>query len=94
MENIRFGGGFGGDLDLINEPGQHLSIFNSEDPIVHNKVFGLARFDLSSRQMDFNPIGPSAARHVWLPSHSGQKIRLHRSDQRQSWHQALRVLGF
>jgi len=52
---------FGGDLDLINEPGQHIAIFNSEDPIVHNKLFGLARFDLSNRQMDFTPIGPAPA---------------------------------
>jgi DNA-binding beta-propeller fold protein YncE len=54
MEHVHFGA----DLDLINEPGQHIAIFNSEDPIVHNKVFGLGRFDLSTRQMDFNPIGP------------------------------------
>lgn len=59
MQNIRFGGGFGPDLDLANEPGQHLAMFNSEDPIVHNKVFGLARFNLSTRQMEFNPIGPA-----------------------------------
>ncbi len=37
MEHVHFGG----DLDLINEPGQHISIFNSEDPVVHNKIFGL-----------------------------------------------------
>ena len=54
MEHVHFGG----DLDLINEPGQHISIFNSEDPVVHNKVFGLGRFDLNTRQIDFNPIGP------------------------------------
>jgi DNA-binding beta-propeller fold protein YncE len=54
MEHVHFGG----DLDLINEPGQHISIFNSEDPVVHNKVFGLGRFDLNTKQMDFNPIGP------------------------------------
>jgi len=59
MQNVRFGGGFGPDLDLLNEPGEHIAIFNSEDPIVHKKVFGLARFNLSTRQMDFNPIGPS-----------------------------------
>lgn len=59
MSSIRFGGGLGGDLDLVNEPGQHISIFNSEDPIVHNKVFGLARFNLSTRLMDFDPIGPA-----------------------------------
>jgi DNA-binding beta-propeller fold protein YncE len=55
MEHVHFGG----DLDLINEPGQHFAIFNSEDPIVHNKVFGLARFDLSTRQMDFTEVGPA-----------------------------------
>jgi len=59
MQNVHFGGGFGPDLDLLNEPGQHISLFNSEDPIVHSKVFGLARFDLSTRQIDFSPIGPS-----------------------------------
>jgi hypothetical protein len=54
MEHVHFGG----DLDLINEPGEHVSIFMSEDPVVHNKVFGLTRFDLNTKQMDFNPIGP------------------------------------
>ncbi len=55
MERIRFGG----DLDLIGQPGQRISIFNSADPVVHNKTFGIARFDLATRQMDFNPIGPA-----------------------------------
>ena len=59
MQNVRVGGGFGGDLDLANQPGQHVALFNSEDPIVHNKVFGLAHFDLSTRQIEFNPIGPA-----------------------------------
>jgi hypothetical protein len=54
MEHVHFGG----DLDLINEPGEHVSMFMWEDPVVHNKVFGLTRFDLSTRRMDFNPIGP------------------------------------
>jgi DNA-binding beta-propeller fold protein YncE len=55
MENV----GFGGLLDSIGEPGKHISLFNSADPIVHNRVFGIARFDLSSRQVNFTPIGPS-----------------------------------
>jgi DNA-binding beta-propeller fold protein YncE len=55
MEHVHFGG----DLDLINVPGEHIAIFNSEDPIVHNKVFGLGRFDLNNRQIEFNPIGPT-----------------------------------
>jgi hypothetical protein len=62
MEGVRFGGAdFGNDLDLINEPGVHTGIFVSSDPIVHNRVFGLARFDLSTREMNFNPIGPAPA---------------------------------
>jgi DNA-binding beta-propeller fold protein YncE len=55
MENV----GFGGLLDSIGEPGQHISLFNSADPIVHNRVFGIARFDLSTRHVNFTPIGPS-----------------------------------
>jgi hypothetical protein len=55
MENIRLGG----DLDLISQPGMHTSIFNSADPIVHNRVFGLARLDLATRQVNYNPIGPA-----------------------------------
>jgi len=55
MENV----GFGGLLDSISEPGKHISLFNSADPIVHNRVFGIARFDLTTRQVNFNPIGPA-----------------------------------
>ncbi|HTR38996.1 MAG TPA: hypothetical protein VMH80_23985 [Bryobacteraceae bacterium] len=55
MEDI----GFGGQLDSIEEPGMHVSIFNSSDPIVHNRVFGIGRFDLTTRQMTFDPIGPA-----------------------------------
>jgi len=55
MENVRFGS----DLDLINDAGQHVAVFISSDPIVHNHVFGLGRFDLSTRQVDFKAIGPT-----------------------------------
>ena len=57
MENI----GFGADLDSILEPGKHVSLFNSSDPIVHNRVFGIAQFDLNTRDVSFNPIGPAPA---------------------------------
>jgi DNA-binding beta-propeller fold protein YncE len=57
MENVHYGG----DLDLINEPGEHTAIFVSSDPIVHNRIFGLARFDLSTKRIDFHPIGPAPA---------------------------------
>jgi DNA-binding beta-propeller fold protein YncE len=51
--------GFGPVLDSIGEPGYHVSIFNSTDPIVRNRVFGFARFDLSKRTVDYTPIGPA-----------------------------------
>ncbi len=55
MENV----GFGGSLDSIAEPGRHIALFNSSDPIVHNRVFGIARFDLTTRRVDYTPIGPA-----------------------------------
>ncbi|MBV9772218.1 MAG: hypothetical protein JOZ32_21780 [Bryobacterales bacterium] len=57
MENVHFGS----DLDLINSPGEHTGMFVWSDPIVHNRVFGLARFDLTTKHIDFNPIGPAPA---------------------------------
>ncbi len=50
--------GFGGQIDSISQPGMRMSLFNSTDPIVHSRLMGLARFDLSTRQYDFTPIGP------------------------------------
>ncbi|MEO5922814.1 MAG: hypothetical protein ABIR70_03210 [Bryobacteraceae bacterium] len=55
LENL----GFGGLQESLSEPGQRVSIFNYSDPIVHNKVFGLAHFDLNTRKFDFTPIGPA-----------------------------------
>ena len=57
MDNVHLGS----DLDLISQPGMHISVFNSSDPIVHNRVFGLARMDLGTRQVTYNPIGPAPA---------------------------------
>jgi DNA-binding beta-propeller fold protein YncE len=69
MENI----GFGGQLDSLRQPGVHISLFNSSDPIVHNRVFGVGTFDLSSRQMEFTPIGPSPAAMAGLQVSSDKK---------------------
>jgi hypothetical protein len=55
MENI----GFSGQLDSIAEPGYYVSMFNSSDPVVHNRVFGFARLNLDTRKVDFKPIGPA-----------------------------------
>jgi len=55
MEQVGVGGG---QLDSISQPGVRMSLFNSSDPIVHSRLFGIARFDLSTRQFEFTPIGP------------------------------------
>lgn len=55
LENV----GFGGAMDTIRTPGQYVSLFNAADPYIHNKMFGLARFDLNNRQFAFTPIGPA-----------------------------------
>jgi DNA-binding beta-propeller fold protein YncE len=50
--------GVGGVFDSLSTPGQRMSLFNSTDPIVHSRLFGIARFDFSTRQFEFTPIGP------------------------------------
>lgn len=49
----------GGMQEALSEPGQRVSLFNFSDPIVHNKAFGLAHFDLNTRKFDFTAIGPA-----------------------------------
>lgn len=55
MQDVSFGGGVG----RLQTPGQFVSLFETEDPYIHNKVFGIARVDLDTRQFTFTPIGPS-----------------------------------
>jgi DNA-binding beta-propeller fold protein YncE len=55
-EDVNFGGGVEG-LQLTH-PNEMVSLFTAQDPYVHNKVFGLGRFDLSARKFTFTPIGP------------------------------------
>lgn len=50
--------GVGGTLDSLSTPGQRMSLFNSSDAIVHSRLFGIARFDLSTRQFEYTAIGP------------------------------------
>lgn len=54
-EGVNFGGG----VEALRTPGQLVSLFNAADPYVHNKVFGVARVDLTSRRFTFVPIGPA-----------------------------------
>ncbi len=51
--------GLGGLLETIQEPGYYTSLFSSEDPNVHFKTFGIARFDLNKREFTYDPIGPA-----------------------------------
>jgi hypothetical protein len=54
MENVSFGGG----VEAMTNGNQFVSLFNASDPYIHNKIFGLGRFDLTNGKFDFTPIGP------------------------------------
>src|SRR5712692_1472880 len=45
--------------DPHDEPGMVTALFNSADPIVRRRVFGIAKIDLAKRTFDFTPVGPS-----------------------------------
>lgn len=51
--------GVGAPLDTLDERGAYVSLFNAEDPIVHRRLFGIAHFDLNTRQFKFTEIGPA-----------------------------------
>ena len=51
--------GMGAALDTLDERGAYVSLFNAEDPVVHRSLFGIAHFDLNSRQFKFTEIGPA-----------------------------------
>ena len=57
MEDI----GFGGQLDSIGEPGAHVSLFNSADPVVHNRVFGIGQIRSEYAADDFRSHRPGSA---------------------------------
>lgn len=54
MENVSFGGG----VEALQNPNEFVSLFNASDPYIHNKIFGIGRFDLVHSRFDFTPIGP------------------------------------
>ncbi len=68
------GMGLGGVQEALSQPGQRVSLFNFSDPIVHNRVFGLAHFDLNTRKFDFRPIGPAPAGMGQLQITPDQKL--------------------
>src|SRR5262245_56524378 len=56
--------GFGrlqlGDLDDVNEePGFFTGLFETDDPIQHRKLMGIARLDLAGKTADFWAVGPA-----------------------------------
>jgi hypothetical protein len=54
-------GSFAGLVNDPNEPsGKVIGIFDSSDPYVHRRVFGIAELDLASMTYDLTPVGPAA----------------------------------
>ncbi len=51
-------------LGIRDEPmddrNEVVGVFNSTDPIVRRRIFGIARFDLIKKTFDFTPLGPAA----------------------------------
>jgi hypothetical protein len=37
------------------------SVFNATDPVVRRRIFGIARLDLATRNLDFTAIGPAVS---------------------------------
>lgn len=54
LENVSFQGG----VQALQNANEYVSLFNAADPYIHNKVFGIGRFDLTHRTFSFTPIGP------------------------------------
>jgi len=45
--------------DPNDPPGTVTSVFTTVDPIVHKETLGMARVDLNTRKVDYQPLGPS-----------------------------------
>src|SRR5215471_940048 len=58
--------GMGAPLDTLDERGAYVSLFNAEDPVVRRSLFGIAHFDLNTRQFKFTEIGPSPTGMIGL----------------------------
>ncbi len=55
-----------GDEDPNEEPGFVTSVFNATDPVVRRSIFGIARINLTTKNVDFTPIGPAAPMNRFL----------------------------
>ena len=45
------------EIDPHDSPDSVTALFQTEDPYVHRRIFGLAKFDLNTKAFSFNPIG-------------------------------------
>jgi WD40 repeat protein len=55
-------GSFAGLVNDPNEvPGKVIGIFQSSDPYVHRRIFGIAEIDLSNMTYDLTPVGPTSS---------------------------------
>ena len=52
--------------DPHDAPGMMTAIFNSTDPVVHKRQWGIARINLTTRKIDFTPVGPAVPGMVGL----------------------------
>ena len=52
---------FGLPYDVYEEPGFYTGLFRTSDPVNHRTQMGVARMDLTNRQLDFYSLGPSQA---------------------------------
>jgi len=67
---IRMGSG----NDPNEEPGVVTSVFNTTDQVVRRPIFGIARLDLTTRNVDFTPIGPATTGMTGLQLTPDRKI--------------------
>ncbi|MBI3666715.1 MAG: hypothetical protein HY236_10925 [Acidobacteria bacterium] len=70
MATINLGGGD----DPNEDPGILTQVFNASDPVVHNRIFGIAQVDLAKRTFDFTPVGPAATGMLELRLSPDRKI--------------------
>lgn len=50
---------FAPEMEMLPDPNTLTGIFNTDDPIVHRRIYGIATFHLNERKFDFKPIGPA-----------------------------------
>ena len=84
---------FGGDLDLINAPGEHTAMFISADPVVHKRCLGWRASISAPGKIDFTPIGPAPAGMAGIEVTPDKKWAYTVVANGMHREQALRVLG-